>query len=209
MKNKEFDDQHIWTSFKNGDENSFELLFRKFVNPLYNYGSKFTSDKDLIKECIQELYVTLWTRKEFLGDPASLKNYLYKSFRTTIYKRLNNNSKNVSLEESEEYPFHVDYGIDHDLIKSENKQHLTRELEKAMAALTDRQREAIFLKFYEGLSYEEIAAIMDITVKGTYKLMARALAELKTALPPQVKMFLHLLLTKPAFKLLESFCKDY
>lgn len=48
-----------------------------------------------------------------------------------------------------------------------------------MASLTARQREAVFLKFHENLSYEEIAEVMDISVKATYKLMAIALSELR------------------------------
>ena len=76
----------------------------------------------------------------------------------------------------------VQFSIDSILIQKETAIALKLQLEKGLHQLTERQREAIFLRFYEGLSYLEISRIMDISVKATYKIMARALSGLKDIL---------------------------
>jgi RNA polymerase sigma factor (sigma-70 family) len=64
-------------------------------------------------------------------------------------------------------------------------------LQQALNTLTPRQREAIFLRFYEELSYEEIAGVLDISTKATYKIVARALLQLKRSLSiPMVSLLL-------------------
>ncbi len=170
--------QH-WLSLKSGNASALETLYKLYSNALYNYGSKFTADKDLIKECIQELFVTLWTRREFISNPADMKNYLFKSFRLSVFKKASLLSKNEEYLEAEYYPFSVTLSIEDDMITDEKNDELKKRIETAMSQLTDRQKEAIFLKFYENLSYDEIAEVMGISTKATYKLMARSIAFLK------------------------------
>ncbi|WP_158796159.1 RNA polymerase sigma factor [Pedobacter sp. L105] len=168
-----------WSSLKKGDANALENLYTLYANSLYNYGSKFTPDKDLIKECIQELFVNLWTRRTFIGNPPDVKNYLFKSFRLSVFKKAALLQKHQEYQEAEDYPFHITLSIEEDIITGEKNETLKKRIEAALEQLTDRQKEAVFLKFYENLSYDEIAAIMDISVKATYKLMARSLGFLK------------------------------
>jgi RNA polymerase sigma factor (sigma-70 family) len=175
-------DSHNWLSMKTGEPIGLELLYKTYAGPLYNYGSKFTADKDLIKECIQELFVQLWTRREFLSNPSDVKNYLFKSFRLSVFKKAAVLSRNDEFQEGGSYPFSVTLSIEDDLIAGEQHEQLKKRLQTTIAALTDRQKEAIFLKFYENLSYEEIAEVMDISVKATYKLMARSLGFLRNNL---------------------------
>lgn len=168
-----------WSSLKNGNPDALESLYKLYSNALYNYGSKFTADKDLIKECIQELFVGLWTRRDFISSPADVKNYLFKSFRLSVFKKAALINKNDEYVETEDYPFSVTVSIEDDIISAEKNDALKKRLESTISTLTDRQREAIFLKFYENLSYEEIAEVMGISVKATYKLMARSLSFLR------------------------------
>ncbi|WP_121196289.1 RNA polymerase sigma factor [Mucilaginibacter gracilis] len=159
-----------------------ESLYKKYANSLYNYGSKFTADKDLIKECIQELFVTLWTRRASLGEPQSVRNYLFKAFRLSLFKKTNMLQKQERYEETEHYPFDAAINIEETIINDEDKAALQRRLQASLDQLTARQREAIFLKFYEGLSYEEVAEVMGVSVKGAYKIMARAIDALREKL---------------------------
>jgi RNA polymerase sigma factor (sigma-70 family) len=187
------DSQH-WGSMKSGDPAALELLYNRYAGALYNYGSKFTVDKDLIKECIQELFVNLWIRRDFISFPSDVKNYLFKSFRLAIFKKAAVKGKNDEYLDTESYPFSVTLNIEDDLIAGEENAALKSRLLNTIATLTDRQKEAIFLKFYENLSYEEIADVMGITVKATYKLMARSLNFLRDNLSKDDLMLVFLLL---------------
>ncbi len=161
---------------------------------MYNYGSKFTKDKDLIKECIQDLFVGLWTNRNSVGNPDHVKNYLYKSFRHAIFKKTFHLSKNETYEETENYSFQVVLNVEETLINNERQLQVSEQLQNALAKLTARQREAIFLKFYEQLSYEEIAEVMGITVKAGYKIMARSLDYLRNNLSKDDLLLLYLIL---------------
>jgi len=171
--------KQYWLLLKNGDADALESLYKLYSNALYNYGSKFSIDKDLIKESIQELFVNIWTRREFIGHPANVKNYLFKSFRLSIFKKTTQLRKNQEYQETEDYPFSVTLNIEDVIIEGETKDELKKKLEFALQRLTDKQKEAIFLKFYESLSYDEIAEVMGISVKATYKIMARSLSFLR------------------------------
>lgn len=185
--------QH-WNSFKDGDAAAFEYLYKTYSASLYNYGSKFSKDKDLIKECIQDLFVGLWTKRNSVGNPEHIKNYLYKSFRHAIFKKAFQLSKNETYEETENYQFQVVLNVEESLIDNERQLQVSEQLQNAMAKLTARQREAIFLKFYEQLSYEEIAEVMGITVKAGYKIMARSLDYLRNNLSKDDLLLLYLML---------------
>lgn len=181
-----------WEAFKKGSATSFSHIYQTYSAGLYNYGSKFSADKDLIKECIQELFVQIWTKRNSISQPAHIKNYLYKSFRNLILKKAGQLQKNHDFDETENYAFNVSLNIEEALIDGEKQKRITEQLQLTISRLTPRQREAIFLKFYEQLSYEEIAAIMGITVKATYKIMARSLDFLRDNLSKEELMVLYL-----------------
>lgn len=183
-----------WKNFKNGNAEAFEYLYETYSAGLYNYGSKFTKDKDLIKECVQDLFVGLWTRRQSVGNPGHIKNYLYKSFRHAIFKKTFQLSKNETYEETENYHFQAVLNIEETIIDNERQLQVSEQLQNALAKLTARQREAIFLKFHEQLSYEEIAEVMGITVKAGYKIMSRSLDYLRNNLSKDDLLLLYMLL---------------
>lgn len=170
--------QH-WSSLKNGDAKGLEALYKLYASVLYNYGAKFSPDKDLIKECIQELFVNIWTRRTFISEPADVKNYLFKSFRLSIFKKVAAVSKFEEYEETENYPFSMMLNMEETIINMEKDEDQKKRIDQALGKLSARQREAIFLKFYAALSYDEIAEVMGISVNSTYKIMARSLNFLK------------------------------
>jgi RNA polymerase sigma factor (sigma-70 family) len=176
---KYFDSIAQWSALKEGKKSAFEHLYQLYSNALYNYGTKFTKDKDLVKESIQELFVQIWTKKENLGNPKDVKNYLFKSFRHLIFKKIAFVQKHIQVEEMEEYFFDATLNMEESIIYYENESAIKQELQGTISKLTSRQREAIFLKFYERLSYEEISIVMGISVKSTYKIMARSLGFLR------------------------------
>jgi DNA-directed RNA polymerase specialized sigma24 family protein len=88
-------DRELWKEFKGGCEQTFSYIFHKHYSFLYNYGSKLTSDKDLIKDSIQELFIILWESRSRLGDTMSIKFYLLKSFRRHVIRTLTAQNKHV------------------------------------------------------------------------------------------------------------------
>lgn len=177
---REYSEANVqWSALKEGSELAFAYLYQQYSNSLYNYGSKFSRDNEVVKDCIQELFVHIWTNKSSLGNPTDVKNYLLKAFRHLMFKKITLAQKHVNVEVIEEYFFDASLNMEESIIQDENESALKIELQSSISKLTSRQREAIFLKFYEHLSYEEISVVMGVSVKATYKIMARSLGFLR------------------------------
>ncbi|MEQ6121279.1 sigma-70 family RNA polymerase sigma factor [Reichenbachiella sp. MALMAid0571] len=178
---KNLSDQHLWLEFLNGSDSAFAQIYARFFSLLFNYGIKIDPNRQLINDCIQDLFIDIWNSRTKLGEVEWLKTYLIKSLRRRILKESNKESFLYSGSVNVDYNFQVVLSHDMQLIREEDIVFQNDRLKEALNKLTYRQREAIFLKFYERLSYEQIADVMSITVKATYKVMARAIDVLKKA----------------------------
>jgi RNA polymerase sigma factor (sigma-70 family) len=178
-------DLELWASFRKGDEASLEKLFNSYYSVLLNYGQKFTHNKFFIEESVQDLFVKLWNNRLSLGETASVKNYLFKAFRSVLFRKLKRQASNVMERlDDERYEFRIELAPDQKIMETENEQEVLKSIQAGLAALTSRQREAIFLRFYEDMSYDQVAEILDMNVGSTYKLIYRALERLKEKMGP-------------------------
>lgn len=170
----------VWVKLGNGDQGAYEQVFRYYYKRLYNYGRKFTTNMAVLEDAIQDTLVSLWTSRDRLRRIAKPHSYLLQTFRFILFKKLRRDRNFQPLGGVE--PGEPDFGREEILIRQDTDADLRRKLENAMQLLTGRQREAIFLRFYEGLSYEEVAVILEISVKASYKIMSRALSQLRETL---------------------------
>lgn len=171
-------DADLWRLFKAGDWQAYTLLYKKHFKLLNNYGYKFTKDADLIEDAVHDLFVKLWTNKANLSDPVSVKNYLFKSLRGDLLRKMESHVRFVNLEEDGEHIFPFEVSFDQLMIATEEELDLQQKIKSVIQTLPARQQEIIFLRFYEGLNYDEIAEIMDITVSSTYKLLYKSINSL-------------------------------
>ena len=181
MDSKQEQHVRLWNAFKAGDWDAYTSLYHAYFRLLNNYGYKFTRDVNLIEDVIHDLFVNLWTNRENLGNPFSVRNYLYKSVRNMLFRKIRNQSRFSDLTETDEHvPFEVSF--DHQLMFNEEQKRIQDTLKSVLNQLPPRQREIVYLRFYDNLSYEEIADIMGINVSSTYKLLYKALENLQQSL---------------------------
>ena len=169
-------DKQTWQNIIDGDTEAYASIYTDYFKKLFNYGRKFTTDETLIEDSIQEMFLDIWRKKEKMLEVDSFNSYFFSSFRFILFRKIKNVGKTVQSNEFEDEP---EFSSEYLLIKKESDRELQQSLQHALSELTPRQREAVFLRFYEGLSYEEVAAILNISVKATYKIMARSLLTLK------------------------------
>ena len=172
------DEKLIWLNFQAGDENAYAYLYNTYFKKLYQYGLGIYPDSNLVKDCIQELFIKVWRIKENLGQPVSIRNYLLVSLKRTIIKELAKQKYSLKADLPEDYYFEVALSHEFQLIDVQISEDRLKQLELALKKLTKRQRDAIHLKFYGKLSYEEIANIMDLNVRSVYNLISKALESL-------------------------------
>ncbi|MBF9254603.1 sigma-70 family RNA polymerase sigma factor [Pontibacter sp. 172403-2] len=165
----------LWDSLRAGDEEAFSLLYTSFVDVAYSYGCRLHPDKDQVKDCIQDLFVTIWRTRNKLGPTTSIKYYLFRSLRRELGRQQKHNkvyqgaTSDVLAEESAEAQW---------ISLDEDTQRNTA-LENALQQLSERQREAVYLRFYQNMEFEEVALLMEISPRAVYKLIYRAIDVLK------------------------------
>jgi RNA polymerase sigma factor (sigma-70 family) len=175
-------DLAIWEACKEGDKNAYGHIYRLYYPRLFNYGCKFTTDAALVEDSIQEIFVRFWTNREKLAAVRELKSYLFVSFRHYLLKQLSQYKKILDdVTAADDYAFALEISAEQRRVAAEEQQEQLAVLINAMRRLTPRQKEAVFFRFYENMSYEEIAGILNISVKATYKLVARAIIMLRDA----------------------------
>ncbi len=173
------EDEHIWASFKSGNREVFEQIFRTHIRVLYKYGNRFTHDTALVEDCIQDLFLDLWRKRQSLGTTDSIKRYLLGSLRRRIIRKLQRKPVAQAHIDLEIHVFHLELNAEDAHIEAENDLAQQRALKEASAKLTNRQREVIYLKFFQEMSYEEIASVMEISYQSARNLVYAALKAIK------------------------------
>lgn len=174
------DDGILWRRFKNGDQAAFSSIYHANIQGLYSYGVHISDDTDLVEDCIQDLFIYLWDNRGNLSETNNIKFYLFKSLRRKILKTLElSQKKNILSKAFKVSQPEMEYSHEHCLISGQIQDEGKEIIGRAMQALTKRQREAIRLKFYDNLSFQEIAGHMSLNIKSTYNLISRALEVLR------------------------------
>jgi RNA polymerase sigma factor (sigma-70 family) len=81
---KNLSDEEAWNRFKRGDKNAFEHIFKKYNRVLHHFGVKFFYDRNVVEDCIQELFLKLWKNREKLAEVNTVKYYLVTSLRRSL-----------------------------------------------------------------------------------------------------------------------------
>ncbi len=170
-------EQELWESFVKGDESAFDALYRASFRNLYNYGMNLCHQADLVKDSIHDLYIDLWKYRTKPSRIQTIRAYQYKALRNIILKAQAQNGTLVEVESA--YHFSFDNSEETRLILQETQDGQMDKLQTALQLLTQKQREVIFLKFYDQLSYEDVAHVLGISIKATYKLVGRAISFLR------------------------------
>jgi len=179
-KGDSLDDVHLWQNIKRDNELAFSIIYKKYTQRLYNYGMHCCHDHDMVMDSLQELFVSIWEKRNNLTTVHSVSSYLFKSFRCLLMKKLSWRKRFMqSIDVNQEKYFEISLPADALIEIGEHQQEQTEKLHRSLLALTKRQREAIFLKFYNDLSYSDIASIMDLQVDSVYNIISKAVDALR------------------------------
>ncbi|MBS0030017.1 RNA polymerase sigma factor [Chitinophaga sp. 22321] len=182
--NLQQDEQFLWGRLCEGDRDAFAEIYRRYFPLLFRYCIRFTPDRALVKDVLQDFFSQLFLQRAGLAVTVNLKSYLLVSARRKLFRYLERSAKLPgSLDESTAVLFDLELSPESILINRQHTEQATRLLQQQLNSLTLRQKEAIYLRFYESLTYEEIAEIMVLKeVKYARTLIYRAIAELKELL---------------------------
>jgi RNA polymerase sigma factor (sigma-70 family) len=183
--------EELWSRFRRGDRDAFAVIYRLYVNDLYNYGLHCCGDPERVKDGLQELFQELWqSRSQLSPEVHHIKYYLLSSFRRKLLRALQKDRRR--RERTDVIPFDLELipPREHQIIEDETRSEQWRQLHQALAALTRRQREAIYLRFFQNLSYQEVADIMSMKVDSVYNIISKSIGLLKETLGLPVVLLL-------------------
>lgn len=162
-----------------GDETSYSLLFKKYFPIALSYGKSLLFDQDKVEDCIQDVFIDIWIYRNSLSREVVVKAYLLASVRKRIarlHKRDQFFKKTVSIDLVN---FYLDFGIENELIFDGESAARVKKINLLVNNLPSRQKEALYLRYHQGLSIEQTAAILDVNYQSAINLLHRSLLKLR------------------------------
>lgn len=172
------EDQALWLSLKSGDSSALDQLFNNYYEKLYFYGLKLARDHNKVADAIQDLFANIWETRQNLSEVTYVKAYLFAILRYDLLKpnpktildspntdNLNDHSFTISPEEL--------------YINKESQSEGVRIIEDLLTNLSSKQKEIIYLKFYNNYSNTEISCVLSIKPQSVANLLARTISRLR------------------------------
>lgn len=169
----------LWSKVLSGDMTALSLLYKQNYNLLFNWGMRFVSDEEFVKDCIQDVFVKICSSRKLSSTPY-VRSYLLTSLRNMIFDRVASAHDDVSITGRLFEIDDNDSGIEQLFKDDDDSRMLARRLVMAYNSLTYNQRVSVYLRYVRGLSYKEIAAVMEMNPQSAMNLVSRALKSLRS-----------------------------
>jgi len=169
----------LWQRVLTGDRAAFKVIHRYYHNRLLRYGAFYCKDQSTIEDVIQDLFLLLWDKKQTIRI-KNLDAYIFAAFKNNMLLRLKRQDRQLS--ETADYASTLDahdINIEDLIIIKEMEDSQKHLLFEEIERLPKRQQEVIFLRYYQDLSYKEIAEIMEIDYQTARNFASRALKKLR------------------------------
>lgn len=172
----------LWESFISGDENAFSQLYKSCYRDLYAYGLSLGMDRESVKDTIQDIFFSLYTKKTHLKNTSSLKPFLFRSMKNSFINHIIKDGREIPLVDGE-YDFSFSYTIEDSMISDEKQRILMNRVKLMMSSLSPRQTEIIYLRFLHEMDFTEIAEVLGMGVQAARNLLFRALKKMREEHP--------------------------
>lgn len=184
------DEKRQWQQVKEGNQVAFRQLHQQHLRFLLNYGLRLHGTLSTVEDTVQELFMELWQHRHTLTEPESVRFYLLKCLRNKLSRQYRRDQPFVSGWDTVPEPlFLVEPSAEQRLIDLTNDEELRQLVHQAMASLTPRQREILYLRYFNDLTYEEICDVMGITYQTARTQMYQALKNLRHHLDHRLPMW--------------------
>ncbi|OAZ05437.1 RNA polymerase sigma factor [Flavobacterium succinicans] len=187
------DDSALWNSLKEGNENAFSLLFKRHYPHLIQYGNSFLPFPEKVQDCVQDVFTDIWIYREKLSDNVVVKAYLLASVRKRITRSLERDRIFRFSSSIDTVEFLFDFSIEHHLISDETAASKVLHLNHLINDLPSRQKEALYLRYTQELTVDQIADTLDINYQSANNLLHRALLNLRKEWKENIFVILMLL----------------
>lgn len=172
--------QTLLAAYRQGDQNAFMSLYDMYAEMLLNYGLCITSDKELVKDCVQDVFIKLISKSQDL-QVTKVTSYLLISLRNRLLDefRRKNYMTETAVEDIRISTTVED--VQNSYILDESSLNNVRKVQILMDELTPRQRQVFTLYYIEQRKYEDICGIMQMNYHSVRNLVHRGMLKLRAA----------------------------
>lgn len=172
-------EQEIVGAIREGNERIFEETFRKYYQSLCNYANSILKEMDEAEEVVQNLFLSIWEKRNDLEINISLKSYLYRAVHNHCLNRI----KHLKIrEEYQQYAVNF-YDASYESVnQTVMKNELETKIEEAIKKLPEQCRLIFRMSRFEELKYHEIAEQLELSPKTVENQIGKALKILRVEL---------------------------
>lgn len=176
-------DDILWNQLRVGDEEAFSLLFEKYFSTLVNYGKTLTGEPNTVKDCVQDVFVDIWTYRHTLNEAVVVKAYLLSCVRKRLARQHEREHIFLRTKDLDSLDFLFDFSIEDCLIADEAMAAKVEQLNLLINKLPPRQKEALYLRYHQGLSVEQVSEVLNMNYQSTKNLLHRSILQLRKDFP--------------------------
>ncbi|TWF45348.1 RNA polymerase sigma-70 factor (ECF subfamily) [Chitinophaga polysaccharea] len=166
----------LWNRVRNGQQEALVLLYERLYFYLVNYGIRICGDIEITKDAINDLFLEIWDQRHKQPEVANVKSYLLTWLRRRIFADIHHSKKTTEAAgawSDTATPHELSY--EECIVAIQTSDEIKQKIRRAMAALTPRQKELIQLRYFDGLSMEEVSQRTGISTKTVYNTLGSAL----------------------------------
>lgn len=160
------------------DMNLIQSLYDQYANDLLMYGLKMGYQKDVLEDAIHDVFYRICRSPHKLKKIEKIKLYLFKSLKNQLLNISKSTVKNSTADIQE---FNLTVRIDslHLLIEEEEQKIVKEKINKLLEVLSDRQREVIYLRFFQEMTYDEISIMLKMTPASVKNVVYKAINKIR------------------------------
>jgi RNA polymerase sigma-70 factor, ECF subfamily len=181
---KQEDDKALLASIKNDNKLAFDILFRKYYTPLSRFAFKLNGSEAAAEEAVQEVFINFWEHRHHLEVSKAVLSYLFQAVRNKVYEQYRKVQTRAKYEE--EYVANIPEHDEQQEVDLSNYE-IACMVWTAVEKLPEKCKEIFQLSRDEGLTYNEIAAHLNISYKTVENQMGIAFKKLREILTPAMK----------------------
>lgn len=174
--------QHYWQELRQDKENGLYQLYQAAYDGFYRYGMLSVSDPHLVKSAINSTFTDLWIKRQQLPEVDQVKAYLFICFKRQLFQLIRKESADLDRKDTLPQVLLTEASFEEALVGHELDALRKARIRKALAVLSARQRQFIQQRFFEDLSYEEIAELSTTSVRTVYNTIHSAINRLRQEL---------------------------
>lgn len=168
-----------WVDAMQQDTLAFGRIHKSLYAGLFNYALKLLGDEALANDVIQDLFIKIWNKRHSIGELQKVKAYFFTALRRQVLNQLRD-LKLRQLKISTLASPDIDFSQEEILIQREQDNALKSRILLLLNSLPSRQKEVIYLSFFEDMSNAQIAEVLDINYQSVMNLKQRALQKMRT-----------------------------